>query len=201
PPQPSPAAAGEGDASAHRLPPPPLRRRAGERVLLADAIAPPARAGKGEGARGPGWAYAIATLGGVGRLPGAPGTWGSLPVLPAAFLGPWVIFPLGIALAILGYAAIRALLRHGAADDPGWVVVDEAVGMLIALAGLGGDPSLLGVVLAFLLFRAFDIAKPWPISRAERWPGAAGVMLDDVVAGMFACAVLVIARNIAPGVF
>ena len=149
--------------------------------------------------RAPRWADAVATLGGIGRLPFAPGTWGSLPALPLAFLGPLPLLLIGFLGAILGYAAIRALLRAGAEEDPGWVVVDEAVGMTIALAALGGEPTPLGVLIAFLLFRLFDIAKPWPVSRAERWPGAGGVMLDDVVAGMFACAILALLRHLFPG--
>lgn len=147
----------------------------------------------------PRWAAGLATMGGLGRLP-APGTFGSLPALPAAFLAPLPLLALGIALAVFGYAAIRALVRSGAEADPGWVVVDETVGMLIALAALGGAPTLPGLLLAFMLFRLFDILKPWPVSWAERWPGAAGIMLDDVVAGMLACALVALARHIWPGV-
>lgn len=147
----------------------------------------------------PRWATALATMGGLGHLP-APGTFGTLPALGAAWLGPLPLLVLGFVLAVFGYAAIRAMLRAGTEEDPGWIVVDETVGMLIALAALGGSPTILGLLLAFVLFRAFDILKPWPISWAESWPGAGGVMLDDVVAGMLACALLALARYMLPGV-
>lgn len=147
----------------------------------------------------PRWAVGVATMGGLGRLP-APGTFGSLPALLAAWMMPLPLLGLGVLLAILGHAAIVALLRAGAPEDPGWIVVDETVGMLIALAALGGAPTLAGVLLAFLLFRFFDIVKPWPVSWAERWPGAGGIMLDDVVAGMLACALVALARSLWPGV-
>lgn len=147
----------------------------------------------------PRWALAVATMGGLGRLP-APGTFGSLPALLAAWMAPLPLLALGVLLAILGHAAIAAVLRAGAPEDPGWVVVDETVGMLIALAALGGAPTLAGLLLAFVLFRAFDILKPWPVSAAERLPGACGIMLDDVVAGMLACALVALARHLWPGV-
>lgn len=149
---------------------------------------------------GPRWAVQVASMGGLGRLP-APGTFGSLPALLAAWLAPLPLLVLCAGLAVLGFAAIRALAQAGAEEDPGWVVVDETVGMLIALAALGGAPTLPGVLLAFVLFRLFDILKPGPVGWAENVHGAAGVMLDDVVAGMLACALLAAGRWQWPGVF
>ena len=147
----------------------------------------------------PRWALGVATMGGLGRLP-APGTFGSLPALPFALLAPAPLLALAVVVAAFGYAATQALLRHGAAEDPGWIVVDETVGMLVTLAALGGAPTLFGVLLGFVLFRFFDILKPWPVSWADRQPGAFGVMLDDVVAGVLACALLALARHAWPGV-
>lgn len=147
----------------------------------------------------PRWAETLASMGGLGRLP-APGTFGSLPALLAAWFSPLTLLALGVVLAILGFAAIRALIRAGCDDDPGWVVVDETVGMLLALAALGGAPTLPGILLAFVLFRFFDILKPWPVGWAEEMPGAGGIMLDDVVAGMLACALVAVARWSFPGV-
>jgi phosphatidylglycerophosphatase A len=72
--------------------------------------------------------------------------------------------------------------------------------MLLALAGLSLDASIWGVLIAFGLFRVFDIFKPWPISWADQQKGAFGVMLDDVVAGALVAAALILARPLLPGV-
>jgi phosphatidylglycerophosphatase A len=142
----------------------------------------------------------VATMGGVGRLKPAPGTWGSLLVLPAALLGPVATLSLAILVTIIGFYAVRDVLRETPDQDPGWIVVDEAAGMLIALAGLSMTASIWGVLIAFGLFRIFDIFKPWPISWADRQKGAFGVMLDDVVAGALAALALILARPLLPGV-
>lgn len=140
----------------------------------------------------------VATLGGVGRLRPGPGTWGSAVVLPLVFLGPAACLALAVVLAIAGYWAAGRTLTP--ADDPGWFVADEGAGMLIALAALPGA-SWAGVALAFALFRLFDIAKPWPVSWADRQPGARGVMLDDLLAGLIAAALVLAAVTLAPEVF
>ncbi|MCA3378325.1 MAG: phosphatidylglycerophosphatase A [Roseomonas sp.] len=142
----------------------------------------------------------VATMGGVGRLKPAPGTWGSLLVLPAALLGPVATLSLAILVTIIGFCAVRDVLRETPDQDPGWIVVDEAAGMLIALAGLSVDANIWGVLIAFSLFRIFDILKPWPISWADQQEGAFGVMLDDIVAGALAALALILARPLLPGV-
>jgi phosphatidylglycerophosphatase A len=142
----------------------------------------------------------VATMGGVGRLKPAPGTWGSLVVLPAVLLGPVPALLLAILVTLIGFYAVRDVLRETPDQDPGWIVVDEAAGMLIALAGLSMTASIWGVLIAFGLFRIFDIFKPWPISWADRQKGAFGVMLDDVVAGALAALALILARPLLPGV-
>jgi len=141
---------------------------------------------------------AVATLGGVGRIGPAPGTWGSLVVLPAALLGAPACLALAAAVALAGWWAVAALTA--ATEDPGWIVVDEAAGMLLALAALPAAAGWLGIGLAFLLFRAFDILKPWPVSWADGLAGATGVMLDDILAGAMAGAVLIALAVLAPGV-
>ncbi|WP_184484480.1 phosphatidylglycerophosphatase A family protein [Neoroseomonas alkaliterrae] len=143
-------------------------------------------------------AMMVATLGGIGRLRPGPGTWGSLAVLPAALLGPAGALLLAAVAAVAGWLAVRALPADGP-QDPGWIVVDEAAGMLLALAALPAGAGWAGVALAFLLFRAFDILKPWPVSWADRQEGATGVMLDDILAGAMAAAVLLALGAIAPG--
>ncbi len=156
----------------------------------------------------------IAVAGGLGRLPGAPGTWASIAAIPVA----WGLHALGgfplVALATLaafaaGLWATGAYLAATGTDDPGEVVVDEVVGMWLALWPLSFGLWLRdlpgevfpwpGWVLGFLLFRAFDIAKPPPIRRIERVGGAWGVMLDDVVAGVMAAVLGAAAAVVAHG--
>lgn len=142
----------------------------------------------------------VATMGGIGRLKPAPGTWGSLVVLPLALLGPVPALLLALLVTIVGFYAVRAVLRDAPDQDPGWIVVDEAAGMLLALAGLSVGASFWGVLIAFGLFRVFDILKPWPVSWADQQKGAFGVMLDDIVAGALAALALILARPLLPGV-
>lgn len=126
----------------------------------------------------------LASLGGVGFLKPAPGTWGSAAVLPLVLGGPLVCLAAAAVLTALGLWAISQLQEKD--DDPPWVVVDEGAGQLIALAAIANDTTLLQVVMAFGLFRGLDVAKPGPVGWADRQPGAWGVMLDDLVAGLLA---------------
>ncbi len=130
---------------------------------------------------------AIASLGGIGFLKPAPGTWGSAAVLPLAFLPPWAALLAGVLFTALGYWALTRLPE--AAADPGWVVVDEAAGQSLALAAATG---WVGVILAFVLFRLFDITKPGPVGWADRQKGPFGVMADDVIAGAMAAVVILL---------
>jgi phosphatidylglycerophosphatase A len=143
-------------------------------------------------------AHLVATLGGVGLIRLAPGTWGSLVVLPLVLLGPAACLVLALVLTVAGFwAAPRVTTGRG--DDPSWFVADEGAGMLLALAALPAA-TLPGVLLAFLLFRALDILKPWPVCWADAQPGAFGVMLDDVVAGVLAACVIAALWTFFPGV-
>ncbi|TCH96435.1 phosphatidylglycerophosphatase A [Roseococcus sp. SYP-B2431] len=130
---------------------------------------------------------AVASLGGIGFLRPAPGTWGSAAVLPIALLPAWAALVAALVFTLAGYWAVARLPE--AAADPGWVVVDEAAGQSLALAAASG---WIGVALAFALFRAFDILKPGPVGWADRRKGAFGVMADDVIAGAMAAAILLI---------
>lgn len=140
----------------------------------------------------------VATLGGVGLLRPGPGTWGSAVVLPLVLLGPLACLVLALAVTLAGYWAAQQVL-HDDTEDPGWFVADEGAGMLLALAALPAA-SWTGVLTAFALFRLLDIAKPWPVSWADRQAGALGVMLDDLVAGAIAAAVLLALHAAFPGV-
>ena len=105
-------------------------------------------------------------------------------MLPLVLGGPLVCLAAAAVLTALGLWAISQLQEKD--DDPPWVVVDEGAGQLIALAAIANDTTLLQVVMAFGLFRGLDVAKPGPVGWADRQPGAWGVMLDDLVAGLLA---------------
>lgn len=141
----------------------------------------------------------VVTLAGAGFLPKAPGTWGSL-----ATLGLWVLLVpvlgvltdlgwlllLGLSLPI-GVWAIGLVQRRYGVVDAGEIVIDEFAGMGIALLWL---PAVWWTwIVAFVVFRVFDVLKPWPVSWADRQHTPLGVMLDDVLAGIGAFFVVQVA--------
>lgn len=138
--------------------------------------------------------FLLATWFGCGLSPRAPGTVGTLGAIPfgAALLWSGGIEGLLTATIIvftLGLWAAREYERHTGAHDPGAIVIDEVAGMWLAMAVAGLSPVM--IALAFVLFRFFDIKKPWPVSWADRkLPGAWGVMTDDIIAGAYAAALL-----------
>ncbi len=147
------------------------------------------------------FAEVFATWFGCGYAPFAPGTFGSLGALfPAMFIAhhhhwpPWWFG--AVAVAILPLAIWSADVTAKARDrkDPGLVVIDEVVGQWITLAGYSGAEFTQipwkGWLLAFLLFRAFDIVKPYPARRLEALPGGTGIVADDVMAGIYGAIVL-----------
>lgn len=139
---------------------------------------------------------------GSGLSPVVPGTAGSLAALLPWFALrelplPWFAAALVLAFA-LGVWVCDWAVRAVKIADPGAVVWDEFVGQWIALAPLVLWPySDLWIFAGFVLFRLFDIAKPWPVSWADRRiPGGFGVMLDDVVAGVYAAIALVLLQQL-----
>jgi phosphatidylglycerophosphatase A len=159
-------------------------------------------------------ARAIATFGYVGRLPGPAGTWGSAAAIPCAWALHWAGgFPLlAIATVLvyaLGYYATREAIRDAEDLDPSEIVIDEVAGQWIALWPLslglwhaGAAPHVFpwpGWVAGFLLFRLFDVTKIGPVGWADRRKGAAGVMLDDLVAGVLAAVCVTALAAIAHG--
>lgn len=134
---------------------------------------------------------ALASAGYVGFIPFAPGTFGSAVALPVWYLLRQTAVPAAELLAILvlfaaGVWSARVAERELAVEDPGIVVIDEVVGMLVSVLWL---PLTWQVALAgFVAFRVFDIVKPFPVGRFERLPGGWGVMADDVMAGVYAYA-------------
>jgi phosphatidylglycerophosphatase A len=126
------------------------------------------------------------TCGFVGYIPGAPGTYASiigcaiLYMLPVASLFSCVALVLGI--AVISVISVNNLSYDG--EDPSYIVIDELAGMFAAMAG--HKITLLSLFIGFILFRLFDIMKPYPIRQLERLKGGYGVVADDVVAGIFA---------------
>ena len=135
----------------------------------------------------------IATFFGAGYFPIAPGTFASAIVIflyKYFFINlNWIyFFGLAIAIFILGTWASSGYALHKGIEDPRQVVIDEVLGQMLALYTV--DSSWQSLILCFLLFRFFDILKPFPIKKAETFPGGWGIMLDDIVAGLFSSIVL-----------
>ena len=149
----------------------------------------------------------VATAAGSGYAPVAPGTFGSmvgvLLYLPLAGLGPWLYLLSTVALLSLGVWASDEAERVFARKDDGRIVIDEVVGQLLTFfpfVMLGMSPGVLWLVTGFVAFRVFDIWKPGPARWAERnFEGGAGVMLDDVVAGIFAGALMTVLIGVLAG--
>jgi len=147
------------------------------------------------------WAWAIGTFFGIGKLKPGPGTWASV-----ATVGLWRAFapfagghqiPVAIAAAALvtaaGIPAATRVARESARKDPGFVVIDEVAGQLIAL--IGAPLHWKTLLASLILFRVFDILKPPPLRRLEDLPEGAGIMLDDVGAGIYALAAMQALRH------
>ncbi len=144
-------------------------------------------------------ALAISTFG-VGYLPLMPGTWGSL-VAVGIFLeftqlvkGNALVALVLVSIVVVTFVGIWAASRTEALSgrkDPGKIVVDEVAGQLISLFPLTlfVHWSIVAVIISFILFRFFDIVKPYPARRLEALKGGFGVMCDDLIAGVYAAAI------------
>ena len=143
----------------------------------------------------------ITSFFGAGWLPKFPGTWGSLSALPFALvfhaMGGWTWIAAGTLIAFLvGWWATSVQTAGSDNHDPSEIVIDEVAGQWLALLPLsyvldstGSNLFILpwpGVLAAFVLFRLFDIIKPWPVSWADNQNTPLGVMLDDIIAGLIA---------------
>jgi len=134
-------------------------------------------------------AVAFATFGYVGFAPVAPGTVGAAAAIPVFLLlrmagSAWLEVAVCAAIVAAGAWSARLTEQALGVEDPGPVVIDEVVGMLVSLLWLPGTWPV--ILAAFLAFRVFDIVKPWPAGRLEHVPGGWGVMADDVMAGIYA---------------
>ena len=144
-------------------------------------------------------AHLIAFGLGAGLMPKAPGTWGTLVAIPFYFMahyvaGTWAVLACALFLFGVGIWAAAIAGRALGVADHGGIVIDEIAAFVLVLAFT--PAGLLWLVCAFVLFRLFDIVKPWPISYFDRTlKGGVGVMFDDFLAALGAIAILLLLRN------
>lgn len=154
----------------------------------------------------------LTTWFGLGRLPIAPGTWGSLPpVVLYQVLG--YLYPAANPLVqgLLFFAGVWVCIQYSprmieltGRKDPSQVVADEVAGQAIVMfvLSLAAPANIcMAAVVGFLLFRVFDIVKPWPCNRLERLPAGWGILADDLMAGVYAAAAALVILRLAPGFF
>jgi phosphatidylglycerophosphatase A len=141
-------------------------------------------------------ALALGTWFGCGFVPRAPGTAGTLGALPLYLLlargGPWLVLAAGVLVTLLGVWAAGRVVVQRRTPDPQIVCIDEVAGVLLVLAV--APFTVAGIVTAVVLFRIFDMTKPWPARALERLPAGWGVMMDDVAAGAWGAALVAGAR-------
>lgn len=149
------------------------------------------------------WAWTVATFFGAGLGKPGPGTWGSVAAVLLWAAACWGLHPgasalllillAGIALSVLlGVPAATIAARESGRKDPGFVVVDEVAGQWIALIGSPADWR--HALLALVLFRIFDITKPFPVRQLEALPEGWGIVFDDLAAGLYAWGVASLLR-------
>ncbi len=149
------------------------------------------------------WAWTVATFFGAGLGKPGPGTWGSVAAVLLWGACGWLLRPApqtlliallaGIALSVaLGVPAATIAARESGRHDPGFVVIDEVAGQWIAL--LGSPVDWKHALVALVLFRLFDITKPFPARQLESLPAGWGIVFDDVAAGLYALGVASLLR-------
>lgn len=130
---------------------------------------------------------ALATVGGAGFFPIAPGTVGSAVGIVVYLVTRHWAWPAQLALIIVitvvGIWAADVTAKALNREDPGPVVIDEVAGQLVTLFMTGA--GLYGAIIGFFVFRIFDIIKPWPARQLEDLPGGVGIMADDLMAGVY----------------
>ncbi len=171
--------------------------------MSADLSAPETSSGPVQAAKKTLWAYAVATFFGIGYLKPGPGTYGSVAAVllwtayaRLAHPTPAVLFLAllaGIALTLIfGIPAATIVERESGRHDPGFVVIDEVAGQWVTL--LFSPADWRHGLIALVLFRLFDIVKPFPVRRFERLPGGWGIVFDDVAAGLYALGIASLVR-------
>ncbi len=143
---------------------------------------------------------------GVGFIPKAPGTFGTLAILPFLYLlgeskiPVFFVIPLLVIVTAVSCYLADSLQRSYQIHDPSWIVMDEVLGMTVAWLFIGNH-SLLSLAVLFALFRFFDIIKIGPVAYFDRMKHGAGTILDDIFAGLFAGIVFTFLRLAAPNLF
>jgi phosphatidylglycerophosphatase A len=149
------------------------------------------------------WAFAVATFFGAGYLKPGPGTWGSVGAVLVWAIAAWALPHTGLALMAflvcgiavsigIGVPAATIAARESGRHDPGFVVIDEVAGQWIALLWCPRDWA--HALIALVLFRLFDITKPFPARQLERLPEGWGIVFDDVAAGLYALGIAALIR-------
>jgi phosphatidylglycerophosphatase A len=147
--------------------------------------------------RTPLWATLGATFFGAGRLKPGPGTWGSVATVIVWALASrqipagsrtWATIAAAVAVSLIGIPAATLVARGSGLKDPQFVVIDEVAGQLVALIAIPLDWKTF--LAGLILFRVFDILKPFPIRWLERLPEGTGIVVDDLGAGLYALAVM-----------
>jgi phosphatidylglycerophosphatase A len=141
--------------------------------------------------------WLIATFFYIGYMHPGPGTWASGATVLLWWLAAQAIAPgwqvpvaalAALAITLIGIPPSTVVERESGTEDPGFVVIDEVAGQMIAL--IGAPLSWKYLIAGFILFRSFDIAKPFPLRRLEKLPAGLGIMMDDVGAGLYALVLL-----------
>jgi len=140
---------------------------------------------------------------GLGLIPFAPGTFGTLGALAFVLVLPrppapdlaWTLPTMVLFILACGFTVILGdhAEKHMGLDDPGFIVLDEVAGYLVAVASIR-KPSIEWLVMAFIIFRVFDVLKPWPCRRLEKIGGGKGILYDDLMAGLYTFLVLMVSR-------
>ena len=142
-------------------------------------------------------AWLVATFFGVGHLQPGSGTWAAAITVICWWAASHLVLPkwlvvveviVALAITLLGIPPSTTVARESGQKDPGFVVIDEVAGQMISLIGVPLNWKYL--LAGFILFRGFDIVKPFPLRRLERLPGGTGIMMDDVGAGLYAVLLL-----------
>jgi phosphatidylglycerophosphatase A len=150
-----------------------------------------------ETARKSRFSWLIATFFYIGYMHPGPGTWASGVTVLLWWLAAQAIAPAwqvpvaaftALAVTLIGIPPSSVVARESGREDPGFVVIDEVAGQMIAL--IGAPLSWKYLIAGFILFRSFDIVKPFPLRRLEKLPAGLGIMMDDVGAGIYALVLL-----------
>jgi len=147
-------------------------------------------------------AHVLAVWFGCGHVPVAPGLAGTLGAIPLYLLlrplGPPAIAVTAVALTVIGIWAAERVARRLGGKDPQIICIDETAGVFVTW--IAARPTLFGLLAGVVLFRLFDQTKPWPARLAERrLPGGLGIVLDDVAAGLWGAAMLLLLRRFGVG--